>query len=657
MAALTTYGDLRKILKDEGLLWTVNPKFADDQKIVRRPLGLAPKALPKADPKRRVDVAALVAADPPTNLPLRNYLIERKILPAEKAAIFDSPGSTGPHAIGSGGGGTFGTHAPSVDWRNRFGWSWITQIRDQDPCEHCWIYAATALVEAMVHIEHCVWCLRSEGDYIEANGIWCGHCGGPEAVLNWVQAHGITDPDCVPWVDRDPGDRSGAYFNPPPSGCSSSGTAPPAWHPCPNRSGRTVKTPAYTGLSNIEDQKHWIDAIGPLVVGFDVYDDFSGWSGTNPYIKSASAHAAGGHVMLAVGYDDHAQCWIVKNSWGTGFGNAGYYLIGYGQCNIDYYTKFGLQYTSPDPWTKRRPHGGGIVESGNGSLHRNFEFLGVAANNQFAQWWRDNSSGTLPWARAAVLGNNDVADQPTFTSTTYNRNFECVYPTTGGRLHHWWFDQAAGRWNSGEVFGPTNARGPVGFIESSFGPGNFELVVNASGEIQHWWRDTAFNWHQATNFGSSIREVGYTLLQGTYGGNLEMVAVLENGTMQHWWRGNAATDAWAASATFGSGISSPPCMIEGQFGMADEYGHGNFELCVALPNGTVQHWWRNNQISSMPWANSATFGSGVDCVVALLQGSFGHNLEMIVWRQDGGLQHYWRDDGGWHAGVVFGSVH
>ena len=38
-------------------------------------------------------------------------------------------------------------------------------------------------------------------------------------------------------------------------------------------------------------------------------------------------------------------------------------------------------------------------------------------------WWRDNASGTLPWKKAETIGN-DIADSPTFTATTYNRNFE-----------------------------------------------------------------------------------------------------------------------------------------------------------------------------------------------------------------------------------------
>ena len=42
---------------------------------------------------------------------------------------------------------------------------------------------------------------------------------------------------------------------------------------------------------------------------------------------------------MIVGYDDPHGCWIVKNSWGTGLGDNGYWLIAYGQCNIDVYGK------------------------------------------------------------------------------------------------------------------------------------------------------------------------------------------------------------------------------------------------------------------------------------------------------------------------------
>ncbi|HYM55414.1 MAG TPA: C1 family peptidase, partial [Solirubrobacteraceae bacterium] len=313
--AITTFGELRRELIREGITWTVNPNFGDDVTIPRFALGADLTDWPKAETVPRVDVPALVAAAPTTNALLRNHLVERGLLEPlflGEQRLVGSPGptaKTGAIARTAGVGGiapSGGGSAPSmVDWRNRFGWSWITGIRDQDPCEHCWIYSATALVEAMVRIEHCVWCPRSEGDYIEANRVPCGQCGDPGGVLSWVQSNGLADLDCVPWVDRDPGDRSSAYWNPAPRGCGGgSMLAPPAWSPCGNRNGRTVKIPAYTSLGNVADEKHWIDAVGPLVVVFDVYSDFFGWSGNTPYVKSASATYEGSHVVLAVGYDD-----------------------------------------------------------------------------------------------------------------------------------------------------------------------------------------------------------------------------------------------------------------------------------------------------------------------------------------------------------------
>ena len=646
--AFTTYGELRRQLAKEGIKWTVNPAFSDNTPITRPGLGADLTKVPLATTIALVDVAALVKANPTTNTFLRAHLVSRGLLSAMAQTIgASSQLAVKPVAptLAGGSGGTGGGPPVSVDWRNRWTWNYVTSIRDQDPCEHCWIYAATALVECMVRIEHCIWCDRSEGDYIEANKVPCGQCGSAGDVLTWYASNGVCGQDCVSWVDSDPGNRSSAYWNPPPSSCGTgSMLAPPAYNPPSNRDGKTVKIPAYTSLGDNASEKNWIDAIGPLVVSMDIYNDFFGWSGNVPYTKSATATYAGGHVMLAVGYDDTLGCWIVKNSWGTGYGNGGYYLIAYGQCSIDSYSKLGFQYSNPDPWTKRREHSGGMIESGDGALHRNFELLTPSKGNSFTHWWRDNSSSSLPWAKAETMAN-DVASELTHTGTTYNRNFETIYRTTKDRLHHWYFDQTSGKWNNGPIFGPTNGMNAVGFCESSYGVGNFEVVVAvSSGAMEHWYRSGGV-WAKSVSFGSGVLTAGPSLLQSTYG-NLEFVATLSNGQMQHWWR-NGST--WVGDQLFGSGVASPACMIQGQFGTNVDTGNGNFELCVAMPNGTVQHWWRNNQISSLPWTMGATFGTNVSKVIALLQGSFGFNLEVIVLRTDGMLQHYWRDDGGWHA--------
>ena len=62
------------------------------------------------------------------------------------------------------------------------------------------------------------------------------------------------------------------------------------------------------------------------------------------------AAADGGHAVMVIGYDDNAQCWICRNSWGDGFSGpradgtgAGFFKIMYGQCDIDGEDFFGAQ--------------------------------------------------------------------------------------------------------------------------------------------------------------------------------------------------------------------------------------------------------------------------------------------------------------------------
>ena len=655
---MPTIGELKAVLANKQARWVPTTRLLDVQEIPKFHTGGLPEGLVKVAAAKAIDFAKLLSI--PTTNP---FVLERRIAhqilarPAKDKMILlgspplPAPGEGGaPQGGGPGGGGT----PAAVDWRNRWGWPWITSVRDQNGCESCWCFAAVALVEAMVRIEHCVWPSISEGDVHKGKGSKCCDCGNSGSALDWIKDHGAADPGCFPL----PVTAAGC------SGCGGSGGGPYdtiAYTPTPDRSGRSVRIPAYTSVGSVADQKKWLDTVGPLVTWFDVWQDFFAL-GAGIYHKQATLDAkgtpnteAGGHFMLVVGYDDAQSCWIVKNSWSNwGVGQFG--RIGYGETGIDTYAKLGLQLTNPDPWTKRRQHNGCLIESGNGALHRNFEMLSTAAGNQMKHWWRDNSASGFPWHAGPLLAN-DVATCPTFTGTTFNRNFEAVYRTTGGRLHHWWYDQSAGHWSDGGVFGPTDATGTPGFIQSNYGaPGNFEVVVRtADAKLNHWWRDGA-GWHDGGRFGSGVAESGASLIQSHYGamGNFELVCTLGSGQLQHFWRDNDHGSVWHAGPTFGGRASGPACLIEGSFGEADEHATGNFELCVA-GGGVVQHWWRANG-GDMLWRSGGTFGHDVAAVVALVQGSFGFNLEVIIVRNDHQLQHYWRDGAGWHEGPVIGSA-
>jgi len=127
--------------------------------------------------------------------------------------------------------------------------------------------------------------------------------------------------------------------------------------------------------------------------------------------------------------------------------------------------------------------------------------------------------------------------------------------------------------------------------------------------------------------------------------------------MQRYFRPSAGA-AWQACETFGSNVTSPPVMIEGQYGATDETVPGNYELCVAV-GGAIQHWWKGSPENAQSgWAMSASFGQNVRQVLGLIQSSFGFDLELIALLNDGTLQHFWRysSDLSWHAGPIFGSI-
>ncbi len=73
---------------------------------------------------------------------------------------------------------------------------------------------------------------------------------------------------------------------------------------------------------------------GPIVVRMEAYSGLDDYK-SGPYY--AWGNDDGGHIVLLVGYDDYNQCFIVKNSWGTGWGEAGFFQIAYSEVGTNAY--------------------------------------------------------------------------------------------------------------------------------------------------------------------------------------------------------------------------------------------------------------------------------------------------------------------------------
>lgn len=89
----------------------------------------------------------------------------------------------------------------------------------------------------------------------------------------------------------------------------------------------------YMRVDQSLDQTRGCLAAGyPFVFGFAVYKGFESEETATTGIVSMPRwwqSALGGHAVLAVGYDDAKQRFLVRNSWGAGWGLQGYFWMPY----------------------------------------------------------------------------------------------------------------------------------------------------------------------------------------------------------------------------------------------------------------------------------------------------------------------------------------
>jgi len=86
----------------------------------------------------------------------------------------------------------------------------------------------------------------------------------------------------------------------------------------------------------------------PFVFGFTVYQSFESADVARTgrvELPRPGEGVVGGHAVMAVGYDDLAERFVVRNSWGTGWGKRGYFTMPYA-----YLTQSSL---ADDFWTIR----------------------------------------------------------------------------------------------------------------------------------------------------------------------------------------------------------------------------------------------------------------------------------------------------------------
>lgn len=203
----------------------------------------------------------------------------------------------------------------SWDWRKH---GKVTPVKNQGGCGSCWAFGVIGALESNYLIRNSATTDESE-QFILANS-GAGSCaGGNRASANaYLVSNGTATESTVPYL----------------------GTNGPA-----NPGVTTPYDAVATGFVNdaveipsVAELKQALCEYGPLSVSVNATSLFQGYTGG---VFNEGANSTTNHAVVLIGWDDSKNAWLIKNSWGTGWGETGgygtergYMWIAYGSNNV-----------------------------------------------------------------------------------------------------------------------------------------------------------------------------------------------------------------------------------------------------------------------------------------------------------------------------------
>ena len=214
----------------------------------------------------------------------------------------------------------------SWDWREK---GYVSAIKDQGGCGSCWAFATVANLEGLFFKNKGYMEIMSEQMLVDCDTI-DGACNGGimESAFDWIKQNGgIMRQADYPYTGTKGNCRadSSRYVPMRVTGYKKlKGATSDFWSPV-----------------NEDEVKEFLYETGPLAIALNA-DPLQTYSSGILDRSSSQCPISGiNHAVTIVGYgnENGTDFWIVKNSWGTWWGEGGYFRIrrGTGVCGVNCY--------------------------------------------------------------------------------------------------------------------------------------------------------------------------------------------------------------------------------------------------------------------------------------------------------------------------------